>query len=37
VDVYGSSADEGSGVKLGKRANQGIPSVSSLFNWGKPV
>ena len=24
LDVHGSSADEGSGVKLGKRANQGM-------------
>ena len=37
VDVHGSSADEGSGVKLGKRANQGMTFASLLFNYGKSV
>ena len=37
LDVHGSSADEGSGVKLGEGANQGTPIASSLFNYGKAV
>src|SRR5207245_1881847 len=37
VDVYGSSADEGRGVKLGKSANQGMPFASLPFNYGESV
>src|SRR5207244_2934901 len=37
LDVHGSSADEGSGVKLGKRVNQGIALASLSFNYEKSV
>ena len=35
--VYGASVDEGSGVKLGKHANQGRRFASSLLNYGKSI
>ena len=38
LDVHGSPAEgEGSGVKLGKRANQGMSFASLVFNYEKPV
>ena len=37
LDVHGSSADEGSGVKLGKRVNHGMTPASMTFNYEKPV
>ena len=37
LDVHGSSADEGSGVKLGKRARQGMSFASLVFNYEKSV
>src|SRR4051812_27380309 len=37
LDVHGSSADEGSGVKLGKRASQGMAFASLAFNCEKSV
>ena len=37
LDVHGSSADEGSGVKLGKRASQGMSFASLAFKNEKSV
>src|SRR3954467_11232328 len=37
LDVHGSSADEGSGVKLGKLASRGMPFASLDFNYERPV
>ncbi len=37
LDVHGSSADEGSGVKLGKRASQEMAFASLAFNCEKSV
>ena len=37
LDLHGSSADEGRGVKLGKRVSQGMSFASSIFNYEKSV
>ena len=37
LDVHGSSADEGSGVKLGKRVNHGMTPAPMTFNYEKPA